>query len=1436
MLIILLIRKEIKIMSKSKKITTAVLAVIASVFAAVALFMLPGRTTLAAEQELTDGSFFTIVNNEFRGLSNAGISAANGAESNTIVLPASVTSIADGTSTGNSLFGTASSKITAIKLASGSNLRTIGKYAFANLENLGSINLDAATQLEDLGEGVFSGCTSLTDLYVVAGGVTALPDHFADGCTALVNTTMTDSITEVGDFAFNGCTSLRSFPFGSSSNLKIIGDRAFYSCRQFTEINLPGKVQTIGNSAFFNCNSATEVTIPHSVTYINTQAFNYCYGLKTINYYAEKATVLPNPFALSASQYAQSKVTVNIGSADYKVKRLPAALFCSDDTTTGTGVIEGHRGIKTVNIENVVLKDGVGDEGWGLNLFKNCTSLTEVNFIGDKCDISGINISAFEGCTSLKTISGMENIGLKTIHPNAFKGCSALFHVVIGAEVTEIGNKAFDGCERLIEVVDMTTGQDALNITAKSTENGQVAENAYIVFKSSTDTTKIDRTNNNGFVFFSDADTYLIDYTGNGGNITLPDKYNGTVTYKIFKKAFYKNTVVTGITIRNESGITVIGDSAFAECTALQSVSFPSTLAELGATAFQGCTALTDVAFNSVQFTTIQSATFKGCTNLTNIDLSGIQNVNYQAFMNCSLLTNVNFGDSLKVIGGQAFSGCNSLEVVTLPDSLEQVWDNAFENCGLLNTVELPSDGNGEKTVSYGEGAFGSPSSNVILISSDKEQYKKDIAKPNLSVYTDNLTYKVDVYLYYDDGSIGAGGVQDGEHKTERLFGMSGGYALKGNKWINTGIMPQQNGYVTSVWYDSADRTNRVSLDDFTEMLAKEEPIKLYAYYFKKPDLTVRNDAVYFDGMSLDAQGVLKNCFYLNGNEITDENVNLGSAFQYNIHSHYFVNGVKDSDWSYDPSPAAGSSYKVSMAGKYTLEIYLFSAAYGTWSSPFEMEFEIQPKDIELENEIEWVPSIGSLAPGFGEKAKTLYFYGTNTPQTDEDTNRTPSKTVNVINSYVVSTGREVTLSLQFKTNKYGKVDNGSYTGDLMATAAGTYTAYVTVIPDNNYRFTFEYGESARLQGLTFRQVGYNVQISKTWYIANSKTNYLVTSDGGGMYGIQSKDGIAWTYGDESKNIPVAPTLSYTPDDAEELISFTLIYNNGNGEFTIADRVNLGDALKEENGFAYYFNSSMPAGRYSLTFYIGDKLDGGDVAYAGDPEGETYEFVVGAQKLTAAQINNVTDKLASVSDKKDIEYVAGEVAFNHAKYKAVLDDIRILKFVEQVSRRGIWAKTEKYNNFYFDDFYLNSNKDTAFEIAYSVKEGGLGNYVNDANPSKYYLTSEYKNGTALGIIPKTIGSYTVFYKVYAPNYSANGEDAIYGRFELNISYYIDTADWFDNDEYFRTDDESALLFTYDLSEGSVIDKVVARLEDKMFASYEIYTLREEDKKIGRAHV
>ena len=101
--------------------------------------------------------------------------------------------------------------------------------------------------------------TGLLDIYCVGD----MPDYsygeapWYSYTDIILNVTISDSVTTIGDYAFSDCGALTSVTIGDS--VTTIGDSAFYSCSNLTNVTIPDSVTTIGDKAFLFCYALTSV-------------------------------------------------------------------------------------------------------------------------------------------------------------------------------------------------------------------------------------------------------------------------------------------------------------------------------------------------------------------------------------------------------------------------------------------------------------------------------------------------------------------------------------------------------------------------------------------------------------------------------------------------------------------------------------------------------------------------------------------------------------------------------------------------------------------------------------------------------------------------------------------------------------------------------------------------------------------------------------------------------------------------------------------------------------------------------------------------------------------------------------------------------------------------------------------------------------------------
>ena len=377
-----------------------------------------------------------------------------------VTLPSCITSVGD-----NAFNNT---KITNLKIDTGSNLTSVGTNAF------GAVTTLTYSKNSALPNNFFSAFNTLQTATLTGTNITSLPGNFADSLTTL-NLAST-GMTSIPDGEFEGKSRLSSvtFPAGLTS----IGNRAFKGTA-LTSPELPASVKTIGASAFENDSSLTSIgTQANAITSIGANAFKGTHltgftnttNLKTIGASAfEGITQFTSVGDLNA--------VTSIGANAFKGTQISnVTLPTSNFTTINEGVFEGTSLTSVQNTNNITSVganafkdtqlttfDATALQTIGANAFKKTTSSSPTTNTftltgGDK--ITSIGASAFEnaGLSSFPSASSeggrTSNNVLVSIGASAFKN-NKLTTFTAPATLTSIGASAFENNDSLT-LVDLS--------------------------------------------------------------------------------------------------------------------------------------------------------------------------------------------------------------------------------------------------------------------------------------------------------------------------------------------------------------------------------------------------------------------------------------------------------------------------------------------------------------------------------------------------------------------------------------------------------------------------------------------------------------------------------------------------------------------------------------------------------------------------------------------------------------------------------------------------------------------------------------------------------------------------------------------------------------------------------------------------------------------
>ena len=201
--------------------------------------------------------------------------------------------------------------------------------------------------------------------------------------------------------------------------------------------------------------------------------------------------------------------------------------------------------------------------------------------------------------------------------------------------------------------------------------------------------------------------------------VTVPAEvtYSGT-TYKVntvMDKAYANKTNIKKLII--PAGITNVGNNAFANCTALESITIGGNLADANSNSIateswkhytnhsvflnagKNASSLTVTFTDDVTvipaylFATGGSTTDGTCAHVTKVVIGkSVTDISPCAFYNCYDLNEVAFGSSLVNIGDKAFINNTRLSFPDFTDSIKTVGLYAFSNCSSFDKILLPAN------------------------------------------------------------------------------------------------------------------------------------------------------------------------------------------------------------------------------------------------------------------------------------------------------------------------------------------------------------------------------------------------------------------------------------------------------------------------------------------------------------------------------------------------------------------------------------------------------------------------------------------------------------------------------------------------------------------------------------------------------------------------
>ena len=536
-----------------------------------------------------------------------------------ISFPASLTVIGDN--------AFESTKLSSVTFAEKGNLTEIGASAFTKLP-LASLKFPAS--LQTIGESAFYQNQSLTSVEFAADGADlTIGDYAFQKCEKLESIAIPKNVVGIGEGVFLDCKKLASVTVDENNQYFVTNDGLlfdkgytrllFYPAGKTGTLTLPEQMTSIGAGVFKGNESLTGIVIPENVTFIGKEAFMNCENLETVEFLTGGTQ---EELILEEGVFHWCHALTSVVNFPDRVKKIP------DRFMQGTN-----------KVTEFVIPDSVESIGmmafWATP-FETVTIPASVTFIGLGAfgsNPAGVTTSMTivfeEGDKPLSLENAKVGPGTSALSNNygVFEYNERLTSVTLPKRLTNISNKMFQYCSALTQI---TIPSGVISVGLDPFKGSAVES---VIFENSTDPERA--------VIFADG------YMTSGSGAYDPDKYYG---------AFAQNTALKTVTL--PKGTTRIADYMFYGCTSLEQITIPNTITNgtdgyyaVGRAAFKNCTALKTVDFET------------GGTGQITIGGNGYGKSN----------PNYTFISSLLNVG--AFYGCGALETINFPENLASAKD-----------------------------------------------------------------------------------------------------------------------------------------------------------------------------------------------------------------------------------------------------------------------------------------------------------------------------------------------------------------------------------------------------------------------------------------------------------------------------------------------------------------------------------------------------------------------------------------------------------------------------------------------------------------------------------------------------------------------------------------------------------------------------------------
>ncbi len=392
-------------------------------------------------------------------------------------------------------------------------------------------------------------------------GVTNIPKETFKGYTALKTVKIPSSVTIVGDNAFEGCTSLE----------KVVIEYDEIEPEVYNAADWSGPSRTIGDYAFSGCTSLKEITTYPSIK-MGTGALSGS-GIEGITLYqvsfknvpVRASYVFPEGLFKDCKRLSDVEIvySTSIGSVTISKEMFAGCESLKSFDFSGKAV--DNLGLRRAafsgsGLESIEIKVNTwngANTGFENNVFMDCKNLRSVKIFSE-FENSFVDLSPgfFKGCTALESL----DVGVdykNGLELSAFEGCSSLKEIKLSGQYA-INNISTNGIS--IETIDIGTW-----LVGSWDESSKLDKWVQQLLQIPS-VKHIRQTGENGYYQVKDGAVYALDYRMGNGGTKLVRLVLGTGD-------------ATELVIPDT--VTKISKGALSKCTSLERISFPSGITKI---------------------------------------------------------------------------------------------------------------------------------------------------------------------------------------------------------------------------------------------------------------------------------------------------------------------------------------------------------------------------------------------------------------------------------------------------------------------------------------------------------------------------------------------------------------------------------------------------------------------------------------------------------------------------------------------------------------------------------------------------------------------------------------------------------------------------------------------------------------------------------------